>query len=415
MRNITIVGAGQAGVQLALGLQAHGYAVRLVTDRTPEQVRSGSILSTQCMFGAALDTERALGLPLWPDCPPVQGARMHVANGGPVPALEFGARLGLPAQSVDQRLKLPSLMELFARRGGRLELCRAGVDDMEAWARDSELVVVAAGKGAIGALFERDAERSPFTAPQRVLAAACVHGYAAERQWQGVSASLIPGAGEYFVMPGLTLSGPCHFMIMEAIPGGPLDRWDDIGSADEHVARLGELLARWLPWEAERAQQMRPADAQATLRGSYAPVVRKPVAVLPSGALALGLADTVVLNDPITGQGANNAACAAAVYLDRILEHGRQPFDAAWMQATFDEYWAYAQFATGWTNAMLLPPPPHVLEIMAAAAELPAVARRFVAGFENPVSLFPWIADPQAAAEMLAAEREADLEPVPAA
>ena len=33
-----------------------------------------------------------------------------------------------------------------------------------------------------------------------------------------------------------------------------------------------------------------------------------------------GLGDAVCLNDPITGQGSNNAAKAAAVYLKRILD-----------------------------------------------------------------------------------------------
>ena len=46
--------------------------------------------------------------------------------------------------------------------------------------------------------------------------------------------------------------------------------------------------------------------------------------------------DAVCLNDPITGQGSNNAAKAAAVYLKRILDHGDRPFDEAWMQGTFN-------------------------------------------------------------------------------
>ena len=45
----------------------------------------------------------------------------------------------------------------------------------------------------------------------------------------------------------------------------------------------------------------------------------------------------MVVNDPITGQGSNTASKAAKVYMDRILENGNKPFDAAWMQQTFDE------------------------------------------------------------------------------
>ena len=55
----------------------------------------------------------------------------------------------------------------------------------------------------------------------------------------------------------------------------------------------------------------RVTDAQATLSGRLTPVVRRPVARLPSGRPVLGLADAVVLNDPITGQGSNTAAKSA--------------------------------------------------------------------------------------------------------
>ena len=63
-------------------------------------------------------------------------------------------------------------------------------------------------------------------------------------------------------------------------------------------------------------------DAQATLSGRLTPVVRRPVARLPSGRSVLGLADAVVLNDPITGQGSNTAAKSADVYLRDILARG---------------------------------------------------------------------------------------------
>jgi hypothetical protein len=81
--------------------------------------------------------------------------------------------------------------------------------------------------------------------------------------------------------------------------------------------------------------------------------VRHPVATLPSGSKVLGLGNVVSLNDPITGQGSNNAAKAAAIYLQSILNHGDRPFDAAWMQATFYPFWDYAQWVVGWTNMLL--------------------------------------------------------------
>ena len=43
-----------------------------------------------------------------------------------------------------------------------------------------------------------------------------------------VNFNLIPTVGEYFVFPALTLTGPCDIMVLEGIPGGPMDCWKDI-------------------------------------------------------------------------------------------------------------------------------------------------------------------------------------------
>nr|BFE81764.1 hypothetical protein GCM10020093_043650 [Planobispora longispora] len=110
----------------------------------------------------------------------------------------------------------------------------------------------------------------------------------------------------------------------------------------------------------------------------------------------------MVLNDPITGQGANNAAKCATAYLDAILEHGARPFDAAWMERAFERYWRDARHVTAWTNALLAPPPPHVLEILQAAGRSPEVASRFVNGFDDPSDYAGWFMDPAGARDYLA-------------
>jgi hypothetical protein len=191
-------------------------------------------------------------------------------------------------------------------------------------------------------------------------------------------------------------------MVFEGVPGGPMDCWRDVKTPAEHLAKSKWILDTFLPWEAERCRSIELTDANGLLTGAVAPTVRRPVGRLPSGALVMGLADSVCLNDPITGQGSNNASKAAKIYLDAILAHGERPFDAAFMQATFDKYWSYAQFATGWTNALLQPPPPHVLNIMGSAQAYPALARRIANGFDNPLDFFPWFAVPEEADKYLA-------------
>ncbi|MBF6469366.1 hypothetical protein IU427_29985 [Nocardia beijingensis] len=47
----------------------------------------------------------------------------------------------------------------------------------------------------------------------------------------------------------------------------------------------------------------------------------------------------MVLNDPLTAQGANNAVHAAGIYLDAILQRGAKAFDTKWMREVFESFW----------------------------------------------------------------------------
>jgi 2-polyprenyl-6-methoxyphenol hydroxylase-like FAD-dependent oxidoreductase len=403
MRKIIIVGAGQAGLQLGVGLLDAGYDVTIVSNRTGDQIRNGKVMSSQCMFGGALARERALGLNLWDaECPPVEGISFTVPDGEGGKAISWASRVDVPAQSVDQRVKMPAWIAEFERRGGKLEPADAGVDDLETYTREADLVVVAAGKGDIAKLFTRDAGRSTYDAPQRALALTYVNGLTPRPEHSAVSFNLVPGVGEYFVFPALTTSGPCEIMVFEGVPGGPFDSWGDVRTPAEHLAHSRALLQQYLPWEAERATDVTLTDDNGILAGRFPPTVRHPVGVLPSGAVVLGLADVVVLNDPITGQGSNNASKCAASYLNSILEHRDAPFDAAFMQATFERYWDYARYVAEWTNALLAPPPPHVLDLLGAAGANPRIARRFANGFDDPRDFHHWFLDPAAAAAYLA-------------
>ncbi|NRQ32779.1 FAD-binding oxidoreductase [Nonomuraea sp. NN258] len=394
MRNILVVGAGQAGLHLALGLLKQGYDVTVVSNRTPESIRDGRVLSSQAMFGTAQAHEHALGLDFWAgECPPIEGIALAVPSPEGGKALDWAARLDVPARSVDQRMKMPAWLAELERLGGKLVVHEAGVQDLEGYAAQYDLVLVAAGKGEIASLFERDPALSPYTTPQRALALTYVHGLAPRPDYSAVCFNLLPGVGEYFVFPALTRTGPCEIMVFEGLPGGPMDCWADVRTPAEHLARSREILQRFFPWEAERCAGIELTDAGGTLTGRFAPTVRRPVAVLPSGAPVLGVADVVVLNDPITGQGSNNAAKCAAAYLAAIVERGDRPFDTEWMRETFDRFWADAQHVTGWTNTLLAPPQAHHLALLGAAGEHPRIASRFVNGFDDPSDYADWYLD----------------------
>jgi hypothetical protein len=402
LAKILIVGAGQAGLQLALGLQADGHDVTVMTDRTPDEVREGRVLSTQCMFDTALGHERSLGLNLWDaEAPAVEGLGVSVSGPGAARVIDWVGRLHGRAQSVDQRLKMPAWLELFAERGGKVVVNGVTVSDLDLLVRGYDLTVVAAGKGELVSMFTRDAERSPYTAPQRALAVSYVHGLAPrpEHDFAAVRCNLVPGVGELFVIPALTGTGPCDILFWEGIPGGPLDVFEPALPADEHLRRTLELMRTYTPWEYERTVGgVELTDARGTLAGRYTPVVRRPVGELPGGGLVLGVADVVVANDPITGQGSNTAAKCAASYLASIRAHGDRPFDRAFMEGAFEAFWdSAARDVTAWTNAMLAPPPEHVLNLIGAAGQLPPVAERFANGFDNPSDFPNWFFTPEAA------------------
>ena len=407
---MAIVGAGPAGTALAIGLLRRGHEVTLVSERTGEQIRRGPVLSSQITFESALEAEAALGISeLLPAAPPLEQMtyRTERADGS---SAEFRTRLGTPARSIDQRLRLPLLLDAVARLGGNVLVRSASVDDVEELAATHELVVVSAGRGGLASLFETDPARSPYSSPQRVAALTYLRGVELDPAGPGLRYHSVEGVGECFTCPALTVDGPCDIVVLEGVPGGPLDRWDDVVDAAAHAERLAELLKQHFPAEHERlGDDWGVVDDHAVLRGRICPVVRRPVGRLPSGRTVLGMADVVVLNDPLTSQGANNAIKSASFYLDAIVAQ-RGELDAGWMQRTFDNFWrGWAQWATAWTNSWLQPATPHQRRVIDAAAEHPAIAARVAAGFDDARLFAPWWFSPDDAeafvAEQVAAEQ----------
>ncbi|MEW2544864.1 styrene monooxygenase/indole monooxygenase family protein [Streptomyces sp. NPDC047002] len=406
MRKILIVGAGQSGLHLALGLRAHGYAVTLMSNRTPDEIRNGRVMSTQVMFHTALQHERDLGLGFWESqTPRLEGLGISVGDPGGGRAVDWLGRLDHYAQSVDQRVKMAAWMETFAQRGGQLVIHGCAVSDIDYFADSYDLVLVAAGRGELVSMFGRDPARCAYGTPQRALAVAYVHGVEPRPEHPGVDAvrcNLVPGVGELFVIPALTVGGRADILFWEGVPGGPLDVFHGVTDPDDHLAVVLQLMEQFAPWEYARATNVELTDPGGALAGRFVPTVRRPVASLPGGGLALGVADVVVTNDPVTGQGANSAAKCAAVYLDAILARGERPFDAQWMRATFEMYWEQARHVTKWTNTLLGPAPEHVERLFGAGERLPAVADRIANGFDDPADFEDYFYDPERADAYLA-------------
>jgi 2-polyprenyl-6-methoxyphenol hydroxylase-like FAD-dependent oxidoreductase len=385
---ITVVGGGQAGVVLALALQQDGLDVRLVQDRSPDTIRSGHVMSSQAMFQEALEIEKRFGLNLWDDLVPRMVRAHCIIAGEPYgeKAIEWTAGLDYPAQSIDQRLKLSVLIDAFADRGGNLEIQSVEITDLERYANDSALVIVAAGRGGVSGLFERDVSRSRFSTPQRSVALTYLKGVE-EFPAGTLTFMVMPGIGECFGFQALSLNGPCFILTFEGIIGGPMDSWDGVASPSEHFRHSLAIIEEFFPWQRERFKYAELTDDKGTLSGHVTPVVRKPVGVLPSGKLVLGMGDSLVLNDPIAGQGANNAVKCADTYHRRIVGRIGHAFDRAWMEATFEEYWARAKAATDLSTMLLVPPPHGLIDLHERAQHEPETARRLANGFAQPADL----------------------------
>ena len=403
MRKILIVGAGQSGLQLALSLQAEGYDVTVMSARTPDEIRKGWPTSTQVMFAPALDREREYKLNLWEDAvTPIEVVEVAVASAPGNLGFSFYGPLDRPAQSVDQRVKMAAWLELFEQRGGRAIYHSVMTSDLSGLAPMYDLTVIAAGKGEIVELFDRDATRSRYTEPGRRLAAIYLTGVGAPGfPTPRLRGNFLPGTGEVYYMPAYSQGGPCDITLVEAIPGGAFDIFSDRPSPEEHLRRLQAMLTEYFPWEGEAHARAELADARASLAGAFTTTIRRPVAEVAPGTYVLGMADVVVVNDPISGQGANNAAHSAGMYVKAILDRGDQPFTREWMEQTFETFWAHARNSIAFTEMLLEPLQPHVGQVFGAAAQYPEIARKIAQVFPFPATIHDFLLDPEKAASYL--------------
>ncbi|MDO1451608.1 hypothetical protein Q0590_35375 [Rhodocytophaga aerolata] len=410
MRKVAIMGAGQSGLHLGLRLLQAGYEVSILSEKTAEEIFNGPPTGGTYLFHDSLHLEQQTGLELWKDTA-LYCSSFGLNFGTPDGQFAFtiNTKLKQPGVSIDQRLKFYEWIKLFEERGGHFIVSPSTPADLLACTELFDLVVVSSGKGPLAKLFERDAEKSTWEKPARKLVQLHINNFEhpGKTKFTTLNISVIMGAGEIITAPFYQKDDiQCSWILMEIIPGGPMDVFDEAKTGHQLLHCCKQILKNLVPWQYPLYATAELIEDDAFLKGSFVPTVRKPYIKLNSTATVMGVGDTVILNDPIVGQGGNNATKMAHSYAEKIIAHGDKPFDEAWMQQTFDEFWQYSRYVNRFSDIFLSPPATHVRTILQAATENPTIATDLANGFNHPPSLFPWIDDAQAAQAYLTSRAE---------
>ncbi|APG07897.1 2-polyprenyl-6-methoxyphenol hydroxylase-like FAD-dependent oxidoreductase [Bradyrhizobium elkanii] len=394
-RHIGIVGAGIAGLHLALYLQKHGVDATIITDRPPEEYKNIRLLNTVAHHHVTIAREDYLGVNHWSDPKDHYYYHDHVFN-FPQP-LSFRGDFSKPSRAVDYRIYLPALMQDFVSRGGKIEYRRIEERDIRPLVARFDLLVVSTGKGPLGQLFTYRPEHTPYSQPQRRL---CVGLYTGVRQPDpmNVTLSVSPGHGEMIVIPTITFGGVANALLMENVPGGDMEELATLSYDDNPKHFLKVLLGKLEkhhPTTYDRIDTARfdLAQPQDLLQGGVVPTVRNTVVEFDDGKCAIALGDVHAIVDPMMGQGANVASYAAFVLGEEIVN--ADALDLRLCEKVELKRQDRVLAASRWTNVMLQPPTEALGMLIGAMSQSPALANEFTENFNYPDRQWDRICTPQ--------------------
>ena len=384
MHNIGIVGAGIAGLHLALYLQQRGIEATVITDREPDAYRDSRLLNTVAHHHTTLTRETELGVNHWPEMADHYHYHDHWFN-FPEP-LNFRGHFEKPSRAVDYRIYLPALMNDFTDRGGAIEYRRIEENDIQPLADRFDLLVVAVGKGPLGAMFGLDAAESPYRQPQRRLCVGLYTGVA-HPEPMNVTLSVTPGMGELIVIPTITFDGIGTALLMENIPGTELEatvttRYEDDPKAFLRV--ILEALEKHHPSVYDRVDTARfdlcqPVDV---LQGGVAPTVRETAFEFDNGRFAVAVGDVHATLDPVNGQGANIASYSAFVLGEEIA--AASVLDRRFVEKVNWKRQDRVLGAARWTNLAMEPPSEALQMLIGAMSQNKALCDEFTENFNTP-------------------------------
>ncbi|HUR79268.1 MAG TPA: styrene monooxygenase/indole monooxygenase family protein [Thermoanaerobaculia bacterium] len=415
MRKIAVVGSGIIGLIAAHGLRRRGYAVTLYSDRTADQwLNESRPTGTAARFEMAVSYERELGLNHWESVAPRgEGVFLTFCPKIRKPLIELLGRPKTSFQAIDVRLQCHRWMNDF---DGDLVIENVTLQRLDEIAKEHELTIVAAGKAELANLFPRDASRCDYDAPQRNLTMLVVTGAGPYPNcpFAPVKFEALATDGEAFFVPYLHKDrGPTWNLVLEAKPGGRMDRFTNVRSGEEALEIAKKMIAEVFPWSGEWLRGTELADPLGWLTGKIAPTVRKAVGVLPSGRIVTPLGDTSISYDPIAAQGANSGVKQARHLVESIAARGDRAFDAQWMTETFDTFFnEHARFMCAFNNMFLGPMPKPAQELLIAQngsdgladndSPQQQIANAFFSNFNDPRELTPAFLDMARARDFIA-------------
>jgi len=401
MKHIGIVGAGIAGLQLGLLLRSHGIEATIYTEKTPDQQRAARLANVVIRNAHTRERERILGVNHWDSADTdLTGLTYHVGGARP---LKISGGFERPASIVDMRIYLARLLEDFEARGGRVVVGVLQSDDLVHLSTQYDLLAVAAGRGSLATLFPRLPEHSPYEKPQRIVVGGLYRGIAYP-QPLGFDVCITPGTGEILALPLLSFGSGLTGIAFEIAAGGAFEPLKQLRYEDDPQrfdAQVLELLRQYAPVIYARVDPRafaltRPLDL---CHAAITPTVRRGYTRLPNGRLVVAFGDTHVVNDPLTGQGANAASHAAWVLGEAICDGGE--LDEAFCRRVEQQMWRYTGPVTESCNARMRPPTPHAARLLGAAAQHKSVANLYADGFHNPARFWELVSSPERIAALI--------------
>lgn len=398
-KNIGIIGAGTAGLQLGLYLQQHGVQSTIYSDRTPEEYAAARLPNTVAHHAVTLQRERDLGIDHWSTDDYGYGGHHYYVGG--VEPLSFNGDYHAPSRAVDYRIYHPRLMDDYVQQGGQVVIGPVMHDRVPELAARFDMLVVCTGKGPFGQMFGRVPAHSPDERPRRQLCVGVFKGIE-QLPTRSVVWQTSPKQGEMIEIPFLTFGGMATALVFENHIGGDLEVLAHTIYEDDPAAfrkLVLDSLRTHYPTTFERTDTAEfdvangPLDI---LQGAVIPTVRRSHMVLDDGTLAVSLGDVNATIDPVLGQGGNVASHAARVLGEEILAH--EHFDVRFVEHLERRRADGVLAASRWTNFMLgalETLPPEFEELLQTMASNKRLADEFTDGFNYPEAQWDRFATPE--------------------